>query len=57
LTATADYLAEQVLSIKDGELFELLSDIGGAGLPLVAWKLKKELKYDGQSGLYILLCL
>ncbi|KAF8333093.1 pyridoxal phosphate-dependent transferase [Cantharellus anzutake] len=46
LTATSDYLAEQVLSIKDGELFELLSDIGGAGLPLVAWKLKKELKYD-----------
>ena len=47
LTATADYLANEIIAIQNGELFELLSEGNGMGLPLVAWKLKKELKYDG----------
>ena len=51
LTATADYLARQIVAIKNGELFELLSDGNGNGLPLVAWKLKGEQKYDGESQL------
>jgi len=46
LTANADYLANEIIAIQNGELFELLSEGNGMGLPLVAWKLKKELKYD-----------
>jgi hypothetical protein len=47
LTATADFLAQEILDIDQGERFELLSEINGAGLPLVAWKLKNLGKYDG----------
>ncbi|KAF9516598.1 hypothetical protein BS47DRAFT_658820 [Hydnum rufescens UP504] len=46
LTATADFLAQEILDIDQGERFELLSEINGAGLPLVAWKLKNLGKYD-----------
>lgn len=47
LTKTADYLAEQITKIENGERFELLCETGGKGLPLVAWRLKKEEKFDG----------
>lgn len=49
LTSTADYLAEEILKIGDGQRFELLSDINGKGLPLVAWRFKGQEKYDGMS--------
>lgn len=52
LTATSDYLAEEILKIGGGEKFELLSEINGAGLPLVAWKLKSAGKYDGTLKIY-----
>ncbi|GAA5838998.1 hypothetical protein JCM11251_007849 [Rhodosporidiobolus azoricus] len=45
LTKTADYVADEVLSIGDG-MFELLSETSGKGLPLVAWRIKKEKPYD-----------
>jgi hypothetical protein len=47
LTSTADFLAQEIVNLDHGERFELLSEINGAGLPLVAWRLKKEGKYDG----------
>ena len=47
LTDTADFLAQEIVEIDHGDRFELLSDGKGAGLPLVAWKLKREGKYDG----------
>lgn len=46
LTTIADTLAEGINKIDNGELFDIISDGGGKGLPLVAFKLKKELKYD-----------
>jgi len=46
LTNTADYLAEEIVKIDGGEKFELLCETSGKGLPLVAWRLKKEQKYD-----------
>lgn len=46
LTSTADYLAEEILKIDDGKRFTLLSEVNGAGLPLVAWRLTEEGKYD-----------
>jgi len=46
LTSTADFLAQEIVNFDQGERFELLSEINGAGLPLVAWRLKKEGKYD-----------
>lgn len=46
LTTIADTLADGISKINNGELFEIISDGGGKGLPLVAFKLKKELKYD-----------
>lgn len=47
LTAIATNLGEEILKIADGEKFELLSNKGIDGLPLVAWKLKKKELYDG----------
>jgi glutamate decarboxylase len=51
LTNTSDWLAEQISDIEDAEgnaKFELLGDnLGGKGLPLVAWHLKKKEDYDG----------
>lgn len=47
LTHTADFLAESILSIGDGNKFLLMSKKGGEGLPLVAWRLKNKEKYDG----------
>ncbi|KIJ41001.1 hypothetical protein M422DRAFT_31912 [Sphaerobolus stellatus SS14] len=46
LTTTADFLAESILAIGNGEKFVLMSKTGGDGLPLVAWRLKNEEKYD-----------
>lgn len=46
LTSTSDYLAAEILKIGDGNKFELMSEINGKGLPLVAWRLKEEGKYD-----------
>jgi glutamate decarboxylase len=58
LTSTADFLAEEILKIGDGQRFEIISQGGGKGLPLVAWKLKKAGKYDGESSFpSVLLCL
>lgn len=47
LTAIATNLAEEILKIDHGDKFELLSNTGIDGLPLVAWKLKKKELYDG----------
>jgi glutamate decarboxylase len=51
LTNTSDWLAQQISEIVDvkGKIkFALLGDnIGGKGLPLVAWHLKEKEDYDG----------
>lgn len=51
LTTTSDWLAEKIASIQDAQgniKFEILGDnLGGKGLPLVAWRLKKQENYDG----------
>ena len=53
LTTTSDWLAEKIASIVDAQgkvKFEILGDnLGGKGLPLVAWKLKNQEAYDGMS--------
>lgn len=53
LTNTSDWLAEKIAAIEDEQgnaKFQLLGDnLGGKGLPLVAWRLKKEEPYDGLS--------
>jgi glutamate decarboxylase len=53
LTTTSDWLAEKIASIVDAQgkvKFEILGDnLGGKGLPLVAWKLKDQEAYDGMS--------
>ncbi|KDE07904.1 glutamate decarboxylase [Microbotryum lychnidis-dioicae p1A1 Lamole] len=41
LTCTADYLSQQVLKLGGGDLFELMSETEGRGLPLVAWRIVK----------------
>lgn len=46
LTKTADYLGQEILKLGGGDRFELLSESGGKGLPLVAWRFKNEEKYD-----------
>jgi len=50
LTNTSDWLAEKIASIEDAQgniKFEILGDnLGGKGLPLVAWRLKKKETYD-----------
>lgn len=50
LTTTSDWLAEKIASIQDAQgniKFEILGDnLGGKGLPLVAWRLKKQENYD-----------
>ncbi|GAA5907708.1 hypothetical protein JCM6882_008953 [Rhodosporidiobolus microsporus] len=45
LIKVSDFLADEVLSIGD-DMFELLSEKNGKGLPLVAWRIKKEKPYD-----------
>jgi hypothetical protein len=50
VTRTSDWLAKQIASIGDekGAKFELMgNNLGGKGLPLVAWHLKKKEEYDG----------
>lgn len=51
LTTTSDWLAEKIASVEDvqGNIkFETLGDnLGGKGLPLVAWRLKQPENYDG----------
>jgi len=42
LTSTAAWLASEVDKINDGELFEIMSADSKKGLPLVAWRIKKE---------------
>lgn len=49
LTKTADFLAESIAAIGDGEKFVLMSKSGGDGLPLVAWRLKNKEAYDGMT--------
>jgi len=47
LTNTADYLADEIKKIGNGNTFTLMSDnLGGKGLPLVAWRLTEEGDYD-----------
>ncbi|BGP19955.1 hypothetical protein JCM10213_006732 [Rhodosporidiobolus nylandii] len=49
LTKVADYVADEVLDIKDQDgkpLFELMSEKSGEGLPLVAWRINVEKPYD-----------
>ncbi|SCV70687.1 BQ2448_3449 [Microbotryum intermedium] len=41
LISTADYLSQQVLKLGGGDLFELMSETQGRGLPLVAWRIVK----------------
>ncbi|GAA5973579.1 hypothetical protein JCM11641_007131 [Rhodosporidiobolus odoratus] len=45
LTKVADYLGDEVLAMGDG-MFELMSERSGKGLPLVAWRIKKDKPYD-----------
>jgi len=40
LTTISDYIAKSIAEMDDGKRFEILSEGGGKGLPLVAWKLK-----------------
>lgn len=53
LTKTSDWLADQISKIHDSNdkvKFKLLGDnLGGKGLPLVAWRLKDKETYDGKS--------
>ena len=53
LTTTSDWLAKKIAAIQDAQgmvKFEILGDnLGGKGLPLVAWKLKNPEAYDGMS--------
>jgi glutamate decarboxylase len=53
LTNTSDWLAQQISEIVDAKgkiKFALLGDnLGGKGLPLVAWNLKEKEDYDGAS--------
>ncbi|GAA5839119.1 hypothetical protein JCM5353_007717 [Sporobolomyces roseus] len=42
LTSTAAWLASEVDKIDDGNLFEIMSADSKKGLPLVAWRIKKE---------------
>lgn len=49
LTAIADALAASIAAMGDGKLFTIISDGGGLGLPLVAWRLTEAGKYDGGS--------
>jgi len=50
LTSTSDWLADKIASIQDEQgnaKFQLLGDnLGGKGLPLVAWHLKNKEAYD-----------
>jgi hypothetical protein len=46
ITATADFLSHAIDNMKDGQLFELMSATNGNGLPLVAWRLKVEQRFD-----------
>ncbi|KAF7974993.1 hypothetical protein HWV62_10591 [Athelia sp. TMB] len=50
LTSTSDWLADRIANIQDAKgqtKFEILGDnLGGKGLPLVAWKLKNQEEYD-----------
>jgi len=50
LTSTSDWLADRIANIQDSKgqtKFEILGDnLGGKGLPLVAWKLKNQEEYD-----------
>ena len=47
LTVTATHLAEAIQKIDNGNKFELMSDMPGKGLPLVAWRIKDpECAYD-----------
>ena len=52
LTSTSDWLAKEISEIVDSKgkvKFELLGDnLGGKGLPLVAWHLKEKEDYDGK---------
>ncbi|GAA94862.1 uncharacterized protein L969DRAFT_612354 [Mixia osmundae IAM 14324] len=45
-TNTSDYLAEQIIKMGGGKLFELMCETGGNSLPLVAWRLVGEHAYD-----------
>jgi hypothetical protein len=53
LTSTSDWLAKEISEIVDAKgkvKFELLGDnLGGKGLPLVAWHLKEKEDYDGND--------
>jgi hypothetical protein len=46
LTNDADWFAEQVERIQDGNKFVIMSERSGKGLPLVAWRLKNQEDYD-----------
>lgn len=52
LTSTSDWLAKEISEIVGAEgkvKFALLGDnLGGKGLPLVAWHLKEKEDYDGE---------
>ena len=59
LTNTSDWLARRIADIEDAKgrvKFELLGDnLGGKGLPLVAWHLKGEEEYDGRVSVLFLI--
>jgi len=42
LTDTADYLTEAIAKMNSGQLFHIISESGGRGLPLVAWQIKDQ---------------
>ncbi|KAL8291439.1 hypothetical protein RQP46_002417 [Phenoliferia psychrophenolica] len=46
LTKIADDVAKTISEMGGGKLFTIISEGGGLGLPLVAWRLTKEEKYD-----------
>lgn len=42
LTETADHLSKVIADFDGGKRFEIISETGGKGLPLVAWKIRPE---------------
>jgi len=46
LTTISDYISKTIDEMDDGKRFTILSQTQGHGLPLVAWKLKDESKFD-----------
>jgi hypothetical protein len=52
LIELGDKLTEEIQSICDGNVFELVSQKGRHSLPIVVWKLCTQTHYDGKSNVF-----